>query len=116
MADPWPDPDHYDKNTINDFIAVMAKCWVDNADALSRLDRDNDWKDILPVIKSKKATVPDVTKHLKLKHTTVLRLANAPAPTKGAKTEGPGGSVVLSLSYTLDSRSPDIFRLKKGQF
>jgi len=50
------------------------------------------------------------------KHTTVLRLANAPAPAKGAKTEGPGGSVALSLSYTLDSRSPDIFRLKKGQF
>jgi len=50
------------------------------------------------------------------KHTTVLRLANAPAPAKGAKTEGPDGSVALSLSYTLDSRSPDIFRLKKGQF
>jgi hypothetical protein len=50
------------------------------------------------------------------KHTTVLRLANIPAPTKGLKTEGTGGSVVLSLSYTLDSRSPDIFRLKKGQF
>src|SRR5215472_13668483 len=50
------------------------------------------------------------------KHTTVLRLANAPAPAKGAKTEGPGASVALSLSYTLDSRSPDIFRLKKGQF
>ena len=50
------------------------------------------------------------------KHTTVLRLANAPAPAKGSKTEGPGGSVALSLSYTLDSRSPDIFRLKKGQF
>jgi hypothetical protein len=50
------------------------------------------------------------------KHTTVLRLANTPAPTKGLKTEGTGGSVVLSLSYTLDSRSPDIFRLKKGQF
>ena len=50
------------------------------------------------------------------KHTTVLRLANAPPPAKGSKTEGPGGSVALSLSYTLDSRSPDIFRLKKGQF
>jgi hypothetical protein len=50
------------------------------------------------------------------KHMTVLRLANAPAPTKGPKTEGTGGSVALSLSYTLDSRSPDIFRLKKGQF
>jgi hypothetical protein len=50
------------------------------------------------------------------KHTTVLHLTNTPAPTKGSKTEGTGGSVVLSLSYTLDSRSPDIFRLKKGQF
>jgi hypothetical protein len=50
------------------------------------------------------------------KHTTVLRLVNAPAPAKGSKTEGTGGSVALSLSYTLDSRTPDIFRLKKGQF
>jgi hypothetical protein len=48
------------------------------------------------------------------KHTTVLRLANAPA--KGSKAEAAGGSVALSLSYILDSRSPDIFRLKKGQF
>ena len=50
------------------------------------------------------------------KHTTVLRLANTPAPTKGSKAEAAGASVVLSLSYILDSRSPDIFRLKKGQF
>ena len=52
------------------------------------------------------------------KHTTVLRLANAPAPApaKGSKAEAAGGSVALSLSYILDSRSPDIFRLKKGQF
>jgi hypothetical protein len=50
------------------------------------------------------------------KHTTVLRLANVPAPAKGSKTEAAGGSVALSLSYTLDSRSPDIFRLKKGTF
>jgi hypothetical protein len=49
------------------------------------------------------------------RHTTVLRLASAPAPAKGSKTEGTG-SVVLSLSYTQDSRNPDIFRLKKGQF
>ena len=39
-----------------------------------------------------------------------------PAPPKGSKTEGAGGSVALSLSYSLDSRNPDIFRLKKGQF
>jgi hypothetical protein len=45
----------------------------------------------------------------------VLR-ASAAVPTKGSKTEGTGGSVVLSLSYTLDSHNPDIFRLKKGQF
>lgn len=50
------------------------------------------------------------------KHTTVLRLANTAAPTKGSKAEAAGASVVLSLSYILDSRSPDIFRLKKGQF
>src|SRR5882724_6178877 len=52
------------------------------------------------------------------KHTTVLRLANtpSPAPAKGSKAEAAGASVVLSLSYILDSRSPDIFRLKKGQF
>src|SRR3984893_6134493 len=50
------------------------------------------------------------------KHTTVLRLANTPAPAKGSKAEAAGASVVLSLSYILDSRSPDIFRLKKGQF
>ena len=50
------------------------------------------------------------------KHTTVLRLANTPAPAKGSKAEAAGASVALSLSYILDSRSPDIFRLKKGQF
>jgi hypothetical protein len=50
------------------------------------------------------------------KHTTVLRLANTPAPAKGSKAEAAGTSVALSLSYILDSRSPDIFRLKKGQF
>jgi hypothetical protein len=50
------------------------------------------------------------------KHTTVLRLATTAPPPKGSKPEAAGGSVALSLSYTLDSRSPDIFRLKKGQF
>src|SRR5262249_27006168 len=45
------------------------------------------------------------------KHMTVLRLASVPAQTKGSKTGGTGGSVVLSLFYTLDSRNPDIFRL-----
>src|SRR5207247_2253246 len=36
------------------------------------------------------------------KHTTVLRLANAPAPAKGPKAEAASGSVALSLSYILD--------------
>jgi hypothetical protein len=51
------------------------------------------------------------------KHTTVLRLASgsAPVPAKGSK-EARAVTVALSLSYILDSRSPDIFRLKKGQF
>jgi hypothetical protein len=51
------------------------------------------------------------------KHTTVLRLASgsAPVPGKGSK-EARAETVALSLSYILDSRSPDIFRLKKGQF
>src|ERR1700730_8316476 len=50
------------------------------------------------------------------KHTTVLRPAHTSAPPKGSRAEAAGASVVLSLSYILDSRSPDIFRLKKGQF
>src|SRR5262249_4319891 len=50
------------------------------------------------------------------KHATVLRLASTPVPLKGSKGKESGASVVLSLSYTLDSRNPDIFRLKKGQF
>jgi hypothetical protein len=60
------------------------------------------------------------------KRTTLLRLiasepAAAPAkPEKGAKavpaTPPAGGGVALFLSYILDGRNPDIFRLKKGQF
>jgi hypothetical protein len=51
------------------------------------------------------------------KHTTVLRLASGPAPVppKGSK-EAKAATFALSLSYILDSRNPDIFRLKKGQF
>jgi hypothetical protein len=51
------------------------------------------------------------------KHTTVLRLASGSVPvaTKGSK-EAKAETVALSLSYILDSRNPDIFRLKKGQF
>jgi hypothetical protein len=49
-------------------------------------------------------------------HMTVLRLASTPSPAKDAKSTGAVASIALSLSYVLDSRSPDIFRLKKGQF
>jgi len=51
------------------------------------------------------------------KHTTVLRLASGSeaVPAKGSK-EAKTVTVALSLSYILDSRNPDIFRLKKGQF
>jgi len=51
------------------------------------------------------------------KHTTVLRLAggSGPVATKGPE-EGQTVTVTLSLSYILDIRNPDIFRLKKGQF
>ena len=51
------------------------------------------------------------------KHTTVLRLASGSAPVsaKGSK-DAKTVTVALALSYILDSRNPDIFRLKKGQF
>ncbi len=50
------------------------------------------------------------------KHTTVLRLASTPSATSGPQKKGGVASIALSLSYVLDSRHPDIFRLKKGQF
>ena len=53
------------------------------------------------------------------KHMTLLRLVStpAPAPTKQrAKTEPAGTTIVLLLSYLLDARNPDVYRLKKGQF
>ena len=49
-------------------------------------------------------------------HTTVLRLASTPSRIKGPQHEAGIASITLSLSYALDSRNPDIFRLKKGQF
>jgi hypothetical protein len=49
-------------------------------------------------------------------HTTVLRLASTQRPAKGPQNKPGLASVALSLSYVLDSRNPDIFRLKKGQF
>ncbi len=49
-------------------------------------------------------------------HTTVLRLASTPSRAKGPQREAGIASITLSLSYVLDSRNPDIFRLKKGQF
>jgi len=52
------------------------------------------------------------------KHTTLLRLA-AGATTPPAKDGKPGKPVevtALSLSYILDAREPDIYRVKKGLF
>lgn len=51
------------------------------------------------------------------KHTTLLRLVSAqPPPEKDAKKEKPQAVTALFLSYILDTKTPDIFRLKKGQF
>jgi hypothetical protein len=52
------------------------------------------------------------------KHMTLLRLVSTPAPPppKNAKGEAPSPTVVLFLSYVLDVRNPDVYRLKKGQF
>jgi hypothetical protein len=53
------------------------------------------------------------------KHTTLLRLVSTPAPAPSkqqGKTQAAGPTVVLLLSYVLDARNPDVFRLKKGQF
>ena len=52
------------------------------------------------------------------KHMTLLRLASTPARAspKNAKAEAAGPTVVLLLSYMLDPRNPDVYRLKKGQF
>ncbi|HEX3861148.1 MAG TPA: hypothetical protein VHY35_05600 [Stellaceae bacterium] len=50
------------------------------------------------------------------KHTTILRLASA---TETAARTGKAPKIIetaLSLSYVLDPRNPDIYRLKKGQF
>lgn len=50
------------------------------------------------------------------RHTTLLRLVSAPLPAKEAKKEKSPPMTALFLSYILDSRNPDIFRLKKGSF
>jgi hypothetical protein len=55
------------------------------------------------------------------KHMTLLRLVSTPAPAPApakqrGKTESAGPTVVLLLSYLLDARNPDVYRLKKGQF
>jgi len=51
------------------------------------------------------------------KHTTLLRLVSAQPPAeKDAKKEKPQPVTALFLSYILDTKTPDIFRLKKGQF
>ena len=51
------------------------------------------------------------------KHTTLLRPATGTvAPAAPGKSEKPTAVAALSLSYVLDAREPDIYRLKKGQF
>src|SRR5665213_275130 len=53
------------------------------------------------------------------KHTTVLRLSAAPANGDNAKGDGkekPPAATALFLSYVMDTSSPDIYKLKKGQF
>ena len=53
------------------------------------------------------------------KHMTVLRLVSTPPPAPSkqrGKAETAGPAVVLLLSYLLDARNPDVYRLKKGQF
>jgi hypothetical protein len=55
------------------------------------------------------------------KHMTLLRLVSTPAPAPApskqhGKAESAGPTVVLFLSYLLDARNPDVYRLKKGQF
>jgi hypothetical protein len=50
------------------------------------------------------------------KHMTILRLAAAAQPARRGSTEKPTTATALALSYILDAQSPDIYRLKKGQF
>jgi hypothetical protein len=53
------------------------------------------------------------------KRMTLLRLVSTPAPAppkQHGKAESAGPTVVLFLSYLLDARNPDVYRLKKGQF
>jgi hypothetical protein len=53
------------------------------------------------------------------KHMTLLRLVSTPAPAPSkqrGKAEPASPTVVLFLSYLLDARNPDVYRLKKGQF
>lgn len=52
------------------------------------------------------------------KHATLLRIATGTATpaAKDGKAAKPVDVVALSLSYLLDPRSPDIYRVKKGAF
>lgn len=50
------------------------------------------------------------------KHTTVLRLAAAAHPAGRLHVKREKTATALALSYILDARNPDIYRLKKGQF
>ncbi len=52
------------------------------------------------------------------KHTTVLRLASGTVtpPDASGKPGKPVDAAALTLSYILDAKQPDIYRLKNGQF
>jgi hypothetical protein len=53
------------------------------------------------------------------KHMTLLRLASTPVPASSkqhGKSAAARPTVVLLLSYLLDSQNPDVYRLKKGLF
>ena len=49
------------------------------------------------------------------KHTTLLRLVQTQAAPREGRTKPPVSTTLL-LSYILDSKNPDIFRLKSGSF
>ena len=50
------------------------------------------------------------------KHLTLLRLVSTPAPRQHSKAATAKPSVALLLSYVENPQTPDVYRLKKGQF
>jgi hypothetical protein len=48
--------------------------------------------------------------------TTVLRIASTPSSAKEPAGKNGIAEIALTLSYVLDSRDPDVFQLRKGQF